>query len=368
MDAVIDRGGLDALIAALRDDGYTVVGPTVRAGTIVDREIRGVGDLPAGWTDEQGPGTYRLTPGEDASLFAHGPRPQSLKPFLFPPRTLVVRSRRTADGFEPATPRDDAPRHAFVGARPCDLAAVAVQDRVFIDGDHPDPAYRARRDAFVVAVDCGHPAATCFCTSMGGGPRATDGFDIALTEIDGTGDGRMVARTGSARGEELLRRVPHRAADAADCASARQVTDDAAASITRRVDTDGLPGILTGAPTAGRWDEVAERCIACGNCTMVCPTCFCSAVEDVTDLRGGEAERWRRWDSCFTLDFSYLHGGSVRRSVASRYRQWLTHKLATWHDQFGTTGCVGCGRCITWCPVGIDITEEVAAHRAAATG
>ena len=81
-------------------------------------------------------------------------------------------------------------------------------------------------------------------------------------------------------------------------------------------------------------------------------------------LYGARAERWRKWDSCFTLDFSYIHGGSVRTSAAARYRQWLSHKLATWIDQFGSSGCVGCGRCITWCPVGIDITEEVAAIRA----
>ena len=94
---------------------------------------------------------------------------------------------------------------------------------------------------------------------------------------------------------------------------------------------------------------------------MVCPTCFCTTTEDVTDLTGEHAERWRRWDSCYDLDFSYLHGGGVRVSGQSRYRQWITHKLGTWHDQFGESGCVGCGRCIVWCPTGIDITQEVAA-------
>jgi ferredoxin len=96
---------------------------------------------------------------------------------------------------------------------------------------------------------------------------------------------------------------------------------------------------------------------------MACPTCFCTTVDDVTDLTGSQAVRSRRWDSCFSMDFSYIHGGSVRSSGASRYRQWLTHKLASWQDQFGASGCVGCGRCITWCPVGIDLTEEVEAIR-----
>jgi ferredoxin len=101
---------------------------------------------------------------------------------------------------------------------------------------------------------------------------------------------------------------------------------------------------------------------------MACPTCFCSSVEDTSDLTGEHAERWQKWDSCFNPDFSYIHGGEVRKTTASRYRQWMTHKLSTWFDQFGTSGCVGCGRCITWCPVGIDLTEEVRKMRQAEGG
>ena len=112
------------------------------------------------------------------------------------------------------------------------------------------------------------------------------------------------------------------------------------------------------------WSRVAERCLGCANCTMVCPTCFCATVEDTTDLSGAIAERRRKWDSCFTCEFSSIHGGSIRRSGAARYRQWMTHKLSSWWQQFETSGCVGCGRCIVWCPVGIDITEE--AHAIAA--
>src|SRR6185295_19043097 len=136
----------------------------------------------------------------------------------------------------------------------------------------------------------------------------------------------------------------------------------------RRMDTADIKELLYRNQEHPRWDDVADRCLGCANCTLACPTCFCGSVEDVSDLSGDTAERWRRWDSCFTLDHSYLHGGSVRASIRSRYRQWLTHKVASWIDQFGTSGCVGCGRCITWCPVGIDITEEVAAIRATDRG
>ncbi len=142
-----------------------------------------------------------------------------------------------------------------------------------------------------------------------------------------------------------------------------RVVAKVAQQMGRTMDTAGLKDLLCRNYEHPRWDEVAARCLACANCTMACPTCFCTTVEDVTDLTGTHAERWRKWDSCFSLDFSYIHGGSVRSSARARYRQWMTHKLATWMDQFGTSGCVGCGRCITWCPVAIDITEEVRAIR-----
>ena len=138
----------------------------------------------------------------------------------------------------------------------------------------------------------------------------------------------------------------------------------AAERMGRSLDPTDLRGLLARNLEHPRWDDVATRCLSCTNCTLVCPTCFCSSVEDVTDLAGEGAERNRVWDSCFSVDHSYIHGGSIRPSGRSRYRQWLTHKFGTWHDQFGTSGCVGCGRCITWCPVAIDVTEELAAIRA----
>ena len=109
--------------------------------------------------------------------------------------------------------------------------------------------------------------------------------------------------------------------------------------------------------------KLRGRCLACANCTMVCPTCFCNSVQDVTDLSVQESSRVRSWDSCFNPDFAQVHGGNYRSSVKGRYRQWLTHKFSSWFDQFDVSGCVGCGRCITWCPVGIDVTEEIAAIR-----
>ena len=131
----------------------------------------------------------------------------------------------------------------------------------------------------------------------------------------------------------------------------------------RALDTGNIQGLLYENAEHPRWEQVAQRCLTCGNCTMVCPTCFCTTVEDTTNLAGDQAARTRRWDSCFSLDFSYIHGGPVRSSTRARYRHWITHKFAAWIDQFGSSGCVGCGRCITWCPVGIDVTEEIRSLR-----
>ncbi len=366
---VIDRSGLGALIELLWESGHTVIGPTLADEAIVFGEVRGVDDLPAGWTDEQDGGTYRLLRRDDDALFGYAVGPHSWKPYLFPPRTVLWRARRTDEGFDVADERAAAPTYAFLAVRGCDLAAIRIQDRVFL-GEHPDPEYAGRRErAFVVAVNCATPAATCFCVSMGTGPGCEQGYDLALTElIEDAGTGgdqshRFVVEVGTDRGREVLDTIDHRQAERGDVDAAATVLGDAAAAMGREMRTDDIKQLLYDNRDHPRWDDVASRCLTCANCTMVCPTCFCSTVEDTTDLTGDHAERHRVWDSCFTTDFTELAGSTVRASGRSRYRQWMTHKLATWIDQFGTSGCVGCGRCITWCPVGIDITEETRAMR-----
>ena len=362
---VLEQAGLEALVAALRARGYTVVGPVERSGAIGYGEISSAADLAAGVEDVQDAGTYRLRPREDGALFAHTAGHDSLKRYLFPPALAVWRARRGDDGalaFEPPPP---PPRHAFIGVRSCDLHAVAIQDRVFTGGAHPDADYSARRGgAFFVAVECARAGGTCFCTSMGTGPALDGGHDIALSELIDERGHRFLARAATEAGRDVLAELPSRPAEHDEQTAAADQVARTAASMGREMDTDGIQALLQDNPEHPRWAEVADRCLSCGNCTLVCPTCFCSTVEDVTDLAGGEAEQTRLWDSCFTLGHSYVHGGSVRPTTRSRYRQWMTHKLSTWIDQFGTSGCVGCGRCITWCPVAIDITEEVAAIRA----
>lgn len=362
---VIDRGGLDALIRILRDEGRRVIGPRVRDQAIVYDEIAGIGDLPEGWTDQQDGGRYRLRRRGDTALFGYAVGQHSWKRHLHAPRVTLFQATRHADGaITVEEPPDDPPPTAFLAVRACDLAAIAVQDRVLLEAEHPDPHYRRRRDrAFIVAVHCGAPSGTCFCASMGTGPEASGGYDLALTELLDAGGHRFLVETGTERGAEVTARLAARPAEEADRAAARSVVAGAAERMGRRMETDGIKRLLQDNQEHPRWNDVAERCLSCANCTMVCPTCFCTSVEDTGDLAGATAQRHRRWDSCFTLDFSHLPDGPLRTSTRGRYRQWMTHKLAHWYDQFGTSGCVGCGRCITWCPVGIDITEEVAAIR-----
>ncbi len=363
--SVLTSDGIGALLDALRRRGYRVLGPAVRDQAIVYDDIASLADLPRGWTDEQDGGRYRLIRRGDDALFGYAVGPHSWKRFLHPPTQRLWRAERNADGMR-ILPEPDAPeRLAFIGVRACELRAIAIQDRVLLGGEYADPHYHARREAaFLVAVNCAEPGGTCFCASMNTGPKAADGYDLALTEIVGD-EHRFVVEAGSEAGREVLAELPQRDATDEDLAAAEAVSAGAAAQMGRAMPAaEEVPELLRRNLDHPRWDEVAARCLTCGNCTMVCPTCFCTSVADVTSLDATAAERVRHWDSCFTMDFSYLHGGSVRASPRSRYRQWMTHKLSTWWDQFGTSGCVGCGRCITWCPVGIDITEEVAAIRA----
>lgn len=366
-----EKAGLQRVLDRLKQSGYRVVGPRVAEGAIIYDDISKLADLPLGILDEQDGGKYRLAGDARAGYFDHVVGPHSLKSFVFPPRETLQELQLTAGGWQSHSPCDPGPPVAVIGARSCDLHGLKVLDRVFLEGPYVDPNYKARRERlFLLAINCRRAAATCFCHSMRTGPAVSSGFDLALTESDD----RFVIEVGTDRGGEILAGTGWTVCDPAEIDHARQVPKQLEQAMHQRASTQGQPrprsldttdirDLLLGNLTHPRWKDVAERCLSCANCTMVCPTCFCGTVEDVADLTGEHVTRERTWASCFTTEHSWLSAGPVRNSTASRYRQWLTHKLASWIDQFGTSGCVGCGRCITWCPVGIDLTEEVAAIR-----
>lgn len=364
--AIIDLAEFARLIEVLADRGFRVLGPALRDEAIVYDDISSTADLPIGWTDRQEPGRYSLERREDDALFGYAVGPHSWKQFLLPPTETLWTARRSAGGeMAIEEPVPELVRFAFIGVRSCELHAMAVQDKVLRDGPHVDNGYALRREGnFIVAVNCGEAGGTCFCVSMETGPKADAGFDLSLTELIDGDRHRFLVETGSEEGAAVLRQLHATPATQGDRQAAGAVVARTASRMGRTLETEGLREALQSSPDHPRWDDVADRCLSCTNCTAVCPTCFCTSVEDHTDLAGETAERVRSWDSCFSLDFSHLHDGSVRSSNKSRYRQWATHKFAHWIDQFGTSGCVGCGRCLTWCPVGIDVTEEIAAIRA----
>jgi NAD(P)H-flavin reductase/Pyruvate/2-oxoacid:ferredoxin oxidoreductase delta subunit len=352
------RANLGVLIDLLREDGRTVIGPTVQDGAITYAEIESADELPVGMGDDQAAGRYRTVERGDRRAFGFNVGPLSPKRWLFPsPVALNVAHRDGRSVSFEAVPVDP-PRLAFVGLRACELAAIGVQDRVLLEGPFTDEDYRARRErAFIVAVNCTTSASTCFCTSMGTGPDVRSGYDLVLTEID---DG-FVVRTGSPEGADLLARLPVRAAETLQTAIAAQAVADVAESMGDPVPTTGLHDRLLAQFDSPRWAEIAERCLTCANCTMVCPTCFCNSTIHQSSIDGRTSTSERVWDSCFTLGFARVAGGNFRSRPRDRYRQWLTHKFATWVDQFGSFGCVGCGRCIAWCPAAIDVREELLA-------
>ncbi len=361
---ILEKKDFGKLLDALREKNYQVVAPTLRDGAIIYDEITSANELPEGWMDEQEAGFYRIKPRADKALFGYAVGPHSWKKFLHPPNVRLWQAERNENVFEIKKEEKDTPRFAFIGVRSCELHAIAIQDKVFIGERFTDSVYQARREEiFTVAINCGQAGGTCFCVSMKTGPKAEFGYDIVLTEVLETDRHYFVAEAGTEKGADVLNQITYQKASESEIQTAENIVAKTAANMGREMDTEGIKDLLYRNLENPRWDEVADRCLTCANCTMVCPTCFCTTIEDTTDLSGDNAERWRRWDSCFTLDFSYIHGGSVRASAKSRYRQWMTHKLASWIDQFDTSGCVGCGRCLTWCPVGIDITEEVRAIR-----
>lgn len=356
---------LENLIALLRAKKYQVYGPIIRDKAVVYEEITAAADLPVGWIDTQNKATYRLTKRAAKTIFSsYTVGPQSWKKYLHKPVARVIAAEKSGAEFTIDDTQPASGKQAFLGVRACELSAIAIQDKVLLGGPYVDPIYEElRKNTLLVAVNCGKAGGTCFCASMGTGPRATSGFDIALTEISENNRHYFLAEVGSAQGASILAEMPTEPATEPDIQAANRVVATATHQMGRKVDMTDMKEILYRNTENSRWVDVSTRCMSCSNCTLVCPTCFCTTIEDVTDLRGTRAERWRKWDSCFTMEFSYIHGGSIRTSPGTRYRQWLTHKFASWFDQFGSAGCVGCGRCITWCPVGIDVTEELRAIR-----
>lgn len=357
----IQKEDFDTLLDGLRKLGYETVGPRIREQAVVYAPISGLADLPKGYLSEQDGGHYRLIVEGHSRYFDITPGAQSWKQFLFPPRSELFKLARENGHWREELLNTDAPRYAFIGVRGCELAAIAVQDKVFLRDDFSDPIYKKRREnIFILAVDCFHPCATCFCASMGTGPDAGKGFDLRLTELDEV----FLIEVGSHLGTKAMQGVPFSEAMRSMMRARETGLKRARSQMGRELpEPEKVPDLLSSNLEHPRWKDVAARCLSCTNCTQVCPTCFCWDVEDLTSLDGNTTQRTRVWDSCFNPAYSSQAFGNTRPTTLTRYRQWLTHKMGSWQGQFGVLGCIGCGRCITWCPAAIDLTEEIKAIR-----
>ncbi len=360
--AILDKKDFARLIKILQEQGYTVIGPHIVDDVVSLRPIDSVKDLPIGYEDEQEKGEYSVKKVDCQSYFQYVVGQDNPRRYFMPPSQRLMSFHVDKKQFVIDQGPPQAPKLAFLGLRACDLASIQIQDRVVGYGVEStfrcesDTYYgETRRQSILIAVNCTRPGNTCFCSSMNTGPKAKENFDIALTELRQS----FIVEVGSEKGKKLAQKLPLKEASESDLELAELKLQNAAKHMGRQMETEQVRKLLNNTIEDSHWDKVADKCLSCGNCTMVCPTCFCCTVTDSTDITGTKISRTKEWESCFTHQFSYASGGPQRNTIKGRYRQWMRHKLCTWWDQFGSSGCVGCGRCITWCPVGIDITEEV---------
>jgi sulfhydrogenase subunit beta (sulfur reductase) len=356
----IQKVELDHLFAQLVKMGYQVIGPKAKDHTIIHAPLKTASELPLGYSSLQEPGKFQLTQGDHLNYFDVTNGPHSWKEYFFPSKSELMRfHKNNGKSWNVEEAVNETPHYAMVGVRPCDLAAIEIQDKVFMREAWCDPIYRARREnAFILAVNCMEPCGTCFCASMGTGPDARSGFDLCLTELENA----FLIEIGSEAGRMAISgdEISWTPASAFLLTAAKKGLEAAREKMGRQLpNPQDLKAQLLGNLDHPEWTDVAKRCLSCASCTQVCPTCFCWDVQDITLLPGDVVVRERQWDSCFNPDYSYVAHGNTRPSTRSRYRQWLTHKFASWYEQFGTSGCTGCGRCITWCPAGIDHVDEI---------
>lgn len=345
---------------------HTVVGPKIRDGVLTLSSIDS-GDLPAGYTDRQAAGMYRLVKSDKTEIFAYSSGFDSFKKFLNPPYAELFSYKASKNTFLTASLISHHTPYAFFGIRACDRAALKLYDRVFLEGVNREPCYESlRHNLLIIAVNCVYPGDNCFCLSTGTGPELRDGYDLLITELKDS----LLLESGSQAGSKIMKSLPLTAVTDADIQEKASRLENSRKIFKKSVNLDGLPALIYRNFEHPVWQDISERDLECGNCTQVCPTCFCTSSYDSIELKGilkrfssMSGKKVKKWDSCFSRNFARVHGGNFRTTRRARYRHWFAHKLAYCFEQFGLPGCVGCGRCITWCPAGIDITQELEALR-----
>lgn len=276
------------------------------------------------------------------------------KEILFP-QTEVLFTVKKKDGKTVIEkPKPIEKDWVVFGVRPCDAKGLENSFKVFASGAHKDRAYLEKREkSIVIGYACESPLSTCFCTSVGGSPSGREGMDILFTDI---GDKYLVEII-TQRGESLMEQASGaKQPSKEDLAAAQNIWDTAEKSIKEILNLEGLEEKLDTMFDDPIWDEISQKCIGCGTCAYLCPTCLCFDIQDEETPEG--IKRIRTWDTCqFPIFTLHTSGHNPRPSSKERVRQRIMHKFCYFPQEYGHTSCVGCGRCIRECPVGYDIRE-----------
>jgi len=351
---IAEKEAISKILRNLRSLGYTVIGPSLRDGVVRLAEVTEPEDIASGILDTQAPGKYQIS-GGSALMFSSVNGPDSPKRYLHPAEVELLRMKEGTQGFEVTSRSRPDKKYAFFGIRPCDLRGVETMDRTMMMPGFEDPTYSSlRKDSLFVVVNCTRAGNNCFCASMSTGPKADAGYDMAITELPD----KLLLDVPEAR-SALVQGIDVQPAGEGDIRAGDEMVNQAKDQMNLRFKREDFSRLMNLGMESPVWKETADRCLACGNCSMVCPTCFCNTTQERADITDGSVSRVRVWDSCLSKEFTYSAGGNPRQQRSARYRQYVMHKFAYWPEQFGSYGCVGCGRCITWCPVGIDITATV---------
>jgi len=277
------------------------------------------------------------------------------KEIFFPQSEEMFSYCDTGDEVKIEEKLDDSKKVLF-GVRPCDAKSLNMLDKVFNNDLYQDVYYAARRkNSIIVVIGCNEPSTTCFCTSFGIGPMSEEGADIFMID---TGDSYVVKAV-TDKGKEILSSFSNfNEASEEDLQQADKIKEQAVAGITSKIEVTGLKEKLDGMFESSIWDTLHEKCLGCGACAYLCPTCHCFDITD--DAVNAKGERVRNWDSCMFPLFT-LHGSghNPRPTGKERIRQRVMHKFNYFVKNFDEMACVGCGRCIKNCPVNLDIRRVI---------
>jgi len=281
-----------------------------------------------------------------------------LKKYFFKPVDVMF-NFCPEKGYE--VPIEEADKkYVIFGVHPCDIHGLKILDLVF-GGRYADTYYLTRRGkAAIIGLDC-IADDLCFCRSTGT-DFVDSGFDLFLSDIDNS----YLVRVGTSLGDDIVRAADtlFHEVDKEDRDAYKRKSIQRRESFRTEIQLQDLPEIIDLEYENEVWQEVGRKCLSCGTCSMVCPTCYCYAVFDGLKLDASSGQRKRRWDSCLFKDYALVAGGhNFRAERASRVKNRYFHKQRGFVSQYGRPSCVGCGRCKAHCPAGIDIVDVVTALR-----